>query len=224
MNTIPQSTLAFVLKAVQFAVRAHGSQKRKASGVPYITHPVDVAEIIVNEAGCFDPATLAAAILHDVVEDTAVTAGEIEREFGAKVAGIVLEVSDDKALRPSERKREQIRKFPALSYEACMVKMADKISNLRDQLRNPIPSWSIERIRGYAAWCYSVVFEAAVVAPPAPAAAAAVQSRHANASPVLALALHRIIDAGEFVRDGKTYALRGPVTEQEYYDIVDGVK
>lgn len=204
MDSIPKSTLSLVLKAVQFAVRAHGGQKRKATGVPYITHPIDVAQILVDEAGCMDPSTLVAAVLHDVVEDTRVTAAEIETVFGGKVASIVLEVSDDK------RKREQIRKFPTLSWEAAQVKVADKISNLRDQMRNPIDSWSIERIQGYGGWCDRVVFSAEGV------------PRNKYASPILVAVLRGILDNGEFQRDGNTYSITDSVTEQDYYDIVDG--
>jgi GTP diphosphokinase / guanosine-3',5'-bis(diphosphate) 3'-diphosphatase len=220
MDFLPHRTLSFVLKAVQFAVRAHGNQKRKASGAPYITHPIDVAEILVNEAGCADPATLAAAILHDVVEDTNVTAAEIEAAFGKKVAGIVLEVTDDKSLKPSERKREQIRKFPTLTLEATWVKLADKISNLRDQLRNPIPSWSIERIQGYGRWCFDVVFHAN-------SNEASHPCRNEAAAPLLADALYRVLYRGEFERNGVTLLLMPvemTISEEDYYDIVDGIK
>lgn len=140
-----------LLKAVQFGIIAHGKQQRKTGG-PYITHPIDAAMILLQE-GVTDMATLQAAILHDVVEDTKTTLDEIREAFGDKVASIVFEVTDDKTLKASQRKQLQISHMPHMTYEAKLVKYADKISNVGGLVKAVPPSWSALRVQGYAVWC-----------------------------------------------------------------------
>lgn len=149
MNT---SAVLDILKAVQFGVRAHGRQQRKTGG-PYITHPIDAAMILLGEGGIIDVATLQAAVLHDVVEDTTVGLDKIEAAFVAHVASIVKEVTDDKSLVASERKKGQIDHMPHASPQAQLVKLADKISNLRGLLDAVPPGWTLLRTQGYALWC-----------------------------------------------------------------------
>ena len=100
---------------------------------------------------------LVAAILHDTVEDTDTTFDEIENEFGAKVRQIVDECSDDKDLSKEERKRLQIEHAPHASYEAKVVKLADKLYNLRDIERTTPVGWSEERCQEYFVWASHVV-------------------------------------------------------------------
>ena len=99
-------------------------------------------------SGLEDPDVLAAALLHDTVEDTDTSPSEIEDLFGPRIASIVAEVTDDKTLPKAERKRLQILSAPTKSYEAKQCKLADKICNLRD-LRDCPPNWSAERIDDY---------------------------------------------------------------------------
>lgn len=150
--------LGLVLKALAFAAEKHRSQRRKdAEASPYINHPIALAGVLFQEAGVHDPTVLAAAILHDTVEDTETTVGELRREFGDQVTGIVEEVTDDKRLPKAERKRLQIEHAPGVSFGAQQVKLADKICNLRDLAQSPPASWTLERKREYFEWAKAVI-------------------------------------------------------------------
>jgi guanosine-3',5'-bis(diphosphate) 3'-pyrophosphohydrolase len=98
-----------------------------------------------------------AAVLHDTVEDTETTPAELAARFGERIAGIVMEVTDDKALPKDTRKRLQVEHAPRLSPEARLVKLADKICNLRDILASPPSGWPPERKRDYFDWAKAVV-------------------------------------------------------------------
>ncbi len=129
------------------------------SGSPhrYINHPVAVDNVLATEAGITDPTILAAALLHDTIEDTATTAQELEAEFGAQIAAVVAEVTDDKYLPKKERKRLQIEHAATLSEQAKLVKLADKIGKVRDMSRSPVVNWSLERKAEYFSWAKQVV-------------------------------------------------------------------
>jgi guanosine-3',5'-bis(diphosphate) 3'-pyrophosphohydrolase len=146
------------LKALAFAAHKHRDQRRKdAEASPYINHPIALADVLVNEGGVSDVEVLCAALLHDTVEDTDTTLDELESHFNRKIARIVAEVTDDKRLPKAERKRLQVEHAPALSPEAKLVKLADKICNLRDVSDRPPAQWSVERRREYFDWAKSVV-------------------------------------------------------------------
>jgi len=146
-----------IIKASNFAAIKHKSQKRKdPEGTPYINHPIGVAQLLA-EGGVTDTAVLQAALLHDTVEDTDTSLEEIEQEFGTKVRDIVDEVSDDKDKEKAERKRLQIVHAPHASTEAKLVKLADKLYNLRDLERAPPSNWSKERKEEYFVWASKVV-------------------------------------------------------------------
>lgn len=148
-----------LMKAVDFAAEKHKEQKRKdPQGTPYINHPIRVCNKL-TKAGITDLKILQAALLHDTLEDTKTTAEEIEKEFGIEVLKIVQECSDDKKLPAAERKKQQIAHASKISYEAMLVKLADKFDNLTDLLNNQPSSWSIERIQGYYYWSYLVIKE-----------------------------------------------------------------
>lgn len=152
------SALGLVLKAMAFAARKHRHQRRKdQEASPYINHPIDLADILANEAQITDEWVLAAAILHDTVEDTGTTPEELTQEFGPEISGIVDEVTDDKTLSREERKRLQIEHAPGASFRAQQIKLADKIANLRDLTRSPPVDWTIERKRAYFDWSKRVV-------------------------------------------------------------------
>jgi guanosine-3',5'-bis(diphosphate) 3'-pyrophosphohydrolase len=149
---------ALILRAARFAAEKHKRQRRKdVDGSPYIHHPLEVALVLAAEGGVEDPETLAAALLHDTLEDTATTPAELVALFGEKVAGIVGEVSDDKRLPKAVRKEEQVRHAPELSAEAKLVKLADKISNMRDILAFPPADWSSARRQEYFDWAFRVI-------------------------------------------------------------------
>jgi guanosine-3',5'-bis(diphosphate) 3'-pyrophosphohydrolase len=151
------SDLGLLIRATSFAAEKHRDQRRKgASASPYINHPIAVANTLANEGGVQDVDVLCAALLHDTIEDTETTEAELRAEFGAIVARIVAEVTDDKSLEKQERKRLQIEHAKALSPKAKLVKLADKICNLRDILESP-PDWGIDRKRQYFEWAADVV-------------------------------------------------------------------
>lgn len=149
---------AFIVRAAAFAAERHRDQRRKdADASPYINHPLALADVLANEGGVTEAIVLAAALLHDTIEDTATTAGELAEAFGQEVAGIVLEVTDDKSLSKAERKERQVEHAPHLSTRARLVKLADKICNLRDVSDRPPADWSIERRCEYFDWAKRVI-------------------------------------------------------------------
>jgi guanosine-3',5'-bis(diphosphate) 3'-pyrophosphohydrolase len=154
--TIPDP-ISRVLGAATFAAERHRDQRRKGKDAsPYINHPLALASLLA-ERGERDPTLLMAALLHDTVEDTATTFEDIERSFGREVADIVREVTDDKTLTRAERKRLQIEHAAYLSRRAMLVKLADKICNLRDVVVSPPADWSQQRKREYFDWAKGVV-------------------------------------------------------------------
>lgn len=122
-------------KAVIFAVKAHSNTERRGKGVPYIVHPLEAVSIAATMTT--DQVILAAAALHDVVEDTAVTIGEIEREFGPRVASLVKDETDCETPGGSKsetwhmRKQAAITRLEKVSREAKIVALSDKLSNMR---------------------------------------------------------------------------------------------
>jgi guanosine-3',5'-bis(diphosphate) 3'-pyrophosphohydrolase len=151
-------TVALVLKAAEFAAEKHRHQRRKdVHASPYINHPIQLAKLLANEGGITDPEVLCAALLHDTIEDTETTADELRMHFGDAITDIVLEVTDDKALSKEDRKRLQIEHAPHVSHQAKLVKLADKICNLRDIISAPPAKWSLERKQEYFDWAAKVV-------------------------------------------------------------------
>jgi guanosine-3',5'-bis(diphosphate) 3'-pyrophosphohydrolase len=153
-----KSELALLLKALAFAAHKHRDQRRKdPAASPYINHPIALADVLVNEGGVTDVEVLSAALLHDTVEDTATTLEELEENFGPRIARIVAEVTDDQQLSKAERKRLQVEHAAQLSPEAKLVKLADKICNLRDVAERAPASWDLARRREYFDWAKRVV-------------------------------------------------------------------
>jgi (p)ppGpp synthase/HD superfamily hydrolase len=117
--------------AYRLAQEAHAGQQRKDNGAPYLTHPLRVAQV-VRDAG-FDEDTVAAALLHDVVEDSGIGLPEISRELGPHVAEIVSALTEDEGIEDyEERKAEHRDRVEAAGTEAVAIYTADKLSNLRD--------------------------------------------------------------------------------------------
>ncbi len=113
--------------------------------------------MLAGEGGVTDPEVLVAALLHDTIEDTDTSLAELEREFGARIAGMVAEVTDDKALPRAERKRLQIEHAAGISPGARLVKLADKICNLRDVADHPPAGWDRQRRQEYFDWARQVI-------------------------------------------------------------------
>lgn len=165
---IPTTITAKLLNAIKFATEAHGVQSRKARKaihLPYMVHPIEVSQILFDcvPGHSMGPAqltelsdTLCAAILHDVLEDTKRTASEIEGRFGKGVLSIVQEVTDDKSKTKEERRALQLEHMLVASRPARLVKVADKISNVRDLVRCP-PGWKLSSVRAYCDHATQVV-------------------------------------------------------------------
>jgi guanosine-3',5'-bis(diphosphate) 3'-pyrophosphohydrolase len=146
------------VRALAFAADKHKNQRRKDAQItPYINHPIDLVNVLVNEGGVVSWDVLCAALLHDVIEDTQTSEEELLAHFGKKVTAIVKELTDDKSLAKDVRKRLQVEHAPFASHEAKLVKLADKICNLRDMLSNPPTGWDLKRKQEYFAWSAAVV-------------------------------------------------------------------
>lgn len=152
------SELKTFIKALSFAAEKHRNQRRKdAKASPYINHPIELVNVLANEVNITDIETLCAAVLHDTIEDTDTMLEELKEIFGQKITAIVLELTDDKSLPKSVRKQKQIEHAPCCMREAKLVKLADKICNLRDILTAPPVKWSTERKNAYFKWAEDVV-------------------------------------------------------------------
>lgn len=139
----------FLDKAIIFAVKAHSCQERRGKGYPYIVHPMEAMEIVATITP--DQELLAAAVLHDTVEDTSVTIEEIREQFGERVASLVESESDVvvNSLSESEswktRKQAAIERIAGSSRDAKIVAMGDKLSNMRAIARD-------YRLQGDSLW------------------------------------------------------------------------
>ena len=139
-----------------FAEAAHRGQTRKGAGrEPYFTHLEEVAALVTRFGG--DEETVMAAWLHDTVEDCGVISAGIAARFGARVAGMVAELTDDKSLPKAERKRLQQVNAPGKSPGAALVKLCDKLSNVRSVGQCPPEQWSQARRIAYVDWAEAVV-------------------------------------------------------------------
>jgi GTP diphosphokinase / guanosine-3',5'-bis(diphosphate) 3'-diphosphatase len=153
-----EQPLGKIMRALSFAAAKHRDQRRKdAEASPYINHPIALATILANEVGIVDPTVICAALLHDTIEDTKTTAKELEEHFGSEISSIVLELTDDKSLKKEERKQRQIDHSAQTSEKARLVKLADKIANLRDIAASPPKDWDSKRQQEYFDWASRVV-------------------------------------------------------------------
>jgi (p)ppGpp synthase/HD superfamily hydrolase len=144
-------------KAYDFAAQYHIDQRRKgAKAEPYTNHLAEVAWLVAEATGGADTNLIIASVLHDTIEDTTAHYEDLVNAFDEDVADLVMEVSDDKRFRKSERKRLQVAHAGELSARARIIKIADKISNIRSIQHSP-PAWPDERKRRYFAWSKAVV-------------------------------------------------------------------
>ena len=155
---IPSAPVQQILAAARFAAEKHASQRRKGlAGEPYVNHVIEVAELIAASSDVVDAHLVMAGLLHDTIEDCGVTFQELEQQFGADVANLVAEVTDDKTLPKAKRKALQVENAPKKSVRAQVIKLADKISNLRSILDSPPADWDLERRRQYFEWAHQVI-------------------------------------------------------------------
>ncbi|MBF9060307.1 HD domain-containing protein [Rhodobacterales bacterium HKCCSP123] len=163
MRNVPKSrkgteleyTTERIARAAKLAEERHRGQVRKGpEALPYVTHCEEVARLVETHGG--DEDAIAAAWLHDIVEDTDTTLEEVEALFGRSVADIVAEVTDDPALDKQAARAEQVRSAPTKSPSAALVKAADQTSNMLSIITTP-PYWSRQRAYDYIAKARAVV-------------------------------------------------------------------
>ena len=147
-----------ILKAAHFAAQKHRDQRRKdRAASPYINHPLRVALLLSDIGKVQDEEILAAALLHDTIEDTDTKPADLESLFGTRVLKLVKEVTDNKSLPKDERKRKQIEHAAEISTDAALIKLGDKISNVIDVTDTPPKHWGVKRRREYFDWAEAVV-------------------------------------------------------------------
>jgi (p)ppGpp synthase/HD superfamily hydrolase len=150
------SESATLLRAAAFAARVHATHKRKgATAEPYVNHVLEVAQILAEHGA--PPEAIIAGLLHDTVEDSdkdpdPITHERLVAEFGEPVARVVAEATDDKSLPKETRKALQVKHAPHTSEAAKMLKLADKISNLRAIATAPPAGWDHGRRVEYLGW------------------------------------------------------------------------
>ncbi len=157
-------------RAIDFAVRAHAGTERRGKGFPYIVHPMEAMVIVATMTS--DQELLAAAALHDTVEDTDVTLEQIRAEFGDRIASLVDIESDlqvdnmNKEASWLARKQDSINRLASASHDAKLVALGDKLPNMRaiarDYALKGDSLWSIFRIKDYKvhAWRYRALADA----------------------------------------------------------------
>lgn len=147
-----------VLKAADAAAHWRVNQRRKdAAQEPYINHLIEVASFVAEATEGKDPDLVIAALLHDAIEDQKIPRELIAEQFGEDVASLVFEVTDDKSLPKPERKRRQVETAPKKSPRAKLLKLADKVSNLKSVAASPPSHWPVQRRLDYVAWAKAVV-------------------------------------------------------------------
>jgi GTP diphosphokinase / guanosine-3',5'-bis(diphosphate) 3'-diphosphatase len=140
MRDMKMKDLTLITKALKFASEKHSLTRRKGTELPYINHPIEVMDLLVQYASVSDSILLSGALMHDVIEDEGVTKTELLDLFGEDVADLVDEVSDDPDLSRSEQISALLEKAPKLSLRAALLKLADKTSNIRSVIETP-PPW-----------------------------------------------------------------------------------
>ncbi len=156
-GTAMTTDISRLTRALEFACRKHVHQRRKGEhGEPYVNHLAEVAHLVAEATGGDDANLVIAALLHDCVEDQGVTRAEIAAVFGDDVAGLVMEVTDDKQIPKDQRKLAQVEHAARISARARVLKIADKTANLRSIQHSP-PAWPASRKRRYFAWAQAVV-------------------------------------------------------------------
>jgi guanosine-3',5'-bis(diphosphate) 3'-pyrophosphohydrolase len=150
--------LRMVSEAALLASRRHNGMARKGRGnEPYINHLAEVANLVSEATGGADAELVAAGWLHDTIEDTGMTREELADRFSARVAAIVAEVTDDMGLPKDERRRLQIVGAPHKSPDAKLIKIADKISNIRARIVAEPSAEERADLADYVAWAEQVV-------------------------------------------------------------------
>ena len=156
-----QSEMAKIVRAAYFAGEKHKDQRRSdKEETPYINHPLELASILVDEGHIEDVDVICAALLHDTIEDTDTTYEELNLIFGSVVTSIVREVTNDMSLSSPERRLKEAASIPHLTFQAKLVKLADKIANIRDISTMPPVGWTLEKKEAYFDFSLSIAEQA----------------------------------------------------------------
>jgi guanosine-3',5'-bis(diphosphate) 3'-pyrophosphohydrolase len=152
------SPICLVSEAAEFAARRHNGMARKGRGnEPYVNHLAEVANLLATVTGGRDADLIAVGWLHDTIEDTATTQEELAEKFNERVANLVAEVTDDMRLPKSTRRRLQIVESPGKSASAKLLKIADKISNIRARIHSDPSAEERADLIDYVDWAEQVV-------------------------------------------------------------------
>jgi guanosine-3',5'-bis(diphosphate) 3'-pyrophosphohydrolase len=150
--------LRLVSEAAELAAHRHNGMARKGrSSEPYINHLAEVANLLAAATDGADAELVAAAWLHDSIEDTETTREELVQKFSERVASLVVEVTDDMSLPKSERRRLQVVDAPHKSGSAKLIKIADKISNIRARILPEPTTEERDDLADYTDWAEQVV-------------------------------------------------------------------
>ena len=149
--------IVLISRAWNFAAQRHSSQRRKGKAQePYVNHLAEVAELVATATEGRDANLVAAAVLHDTVEDTATLPAELASTFNSDIASLIAEVTDDKSLDKVVRKKLQVEHAAAKSNRAKFIKLADKTSNLRSLVKSPPDDWNVQQRLEYLGWALEV--------------------------------------------------------------------
>jgi guanosine-3',5'-bis(diphosphate) 3'-pyrophosphohydrolase len=152
------SGICLVSEAADLAARRHAGQQRKGRGdEPYINHLAEVANLLAFATDGSDAELVAAAWLHDTIEDTQTTREELAGKFGERVAALVAEVTDDMNLPKAQRRQKQVEDAPHKSPGAKLIKIADKISNIRARTQQTPSKDERDDLIDYVNWAEKVV-------------------------------------------------------------------
>jgi guanosine-3',5'-bis(diphosphate) 3'-pyrophosphohydrolase len=150
--------ICLVSEAAELAAHRHNGMARKGRGSePYINHLAEVANLLATATGGRDAELIAVGWLHDTIEDTATTQEELAQRFNERVANLVAEVTDDMSLPKSTRRRMQIVDAPGKSPSAKLIKIADKISNIRARILPEPTTEERDDLADYTEWAEQVV-------------------------------------------------------------------
>lgn len=146
VHSLGKYNLLLLVKALSYAAYKHAGQTRKdVAKTPYIIHPQIVARTLWEEGKVRSVNTLAAAFLHDILEDIdnpVTSAKEIKTYFGQRILQIVQELTDDQELKSDDKKQRQVEHAPYMSLDAQLIKLTDRLCNIRDVRLSPPPAWS----------------------------------------------------------------------------------
>jgi guanosine-3',5'-bis(diphosphate) 3'-pyrophosphohydrolase len=152
------AAVRLVSEAAELAAHRHAGMARKGRGnEPYFNHLAEVANLLAFATDGADAELVATGWLHDTIEDADITREELAKKFGERVAALVVEVTDNMSLPKDQRRQKQIEDAPHKSPAAKLIKIADKISNIRARIVREPSKEERDDLADYVAWAEKVV-------------------------------------------------------------------